>query len=247
MVHVRPGFRLLTINSNYCARLNPWQLYDPIDPGHQLKWLAGELFEAEKAGDVVHIIGHVPPDHRECTQSWLYNYIRIIERFQNIIKAQYYGHTHRDEFRIIYGLKEPKNPIGFELISPSITSYSQTNPAYRIYTIDDKTFEIIEHETYFFNLTDTNTGGKVKPEWKLEYKSSEALGFTPLNPVNFHSLLNKLNNDPLEFEKYYRRYYVMAEVDIAKVLDLSRRGMILEDHQVRDPNIVLPTSIIPAS
>ena len=32
-VKVRPGFRVICLNTNYCTRLNPWSLFDPVDPG----------------------------------------------------------------------------------------------------------------------------------------------------------------------------------------------------------------------
>jgi len=94
-VKLRPGFRVICLNTNYCTRLNPWTMFDPVDPGKQLKWLTEELHAAEMDNDKVHIIGHIPPDNRECTQAWLFNYLRIIDRFQDTVLAAYYGHTHR--------------------------------------------------------------------------------------------------------------------------------------------------------
>ena len=99
-VKIKPGFRIISLNTNYCTRLNPWTLYDPVDPGNQLKWLVKELHSAELASEKVHILGHIPPDNRECTQAWLNNFLRIIDRFEHVVLAQYYGHTHRDEFRV---------------------------------------------------------------------------------------------------------------------------------------------------
>lgn len=65
-VKIKPGFRVISLNTNYCTRLNPWTLYDPVDPGNQLKWLVKELHSAELANEKVHILGHIPPDNREC-------------------------------------------------------------------------------------------------------------------------------------------------------------------------------------
>ena len=48
-VQVKPGLRVMALNTNYCTRLNPWTLYDPVDPGQQLKWLVNELYEAESS------------------------------------------------------------------------------------------------------------------------------------------------------------------------------------------------------
>ncbi|KAI1289740.1 MAM and LDL-receptor class A domain-containing protein 1 [Halotydeus destructor] len=212
--------------------------------GNQLRWLIEELHVAEKDGDKVHIIGHVPPDHRECTESWLYNYIRIVERFTDTITAQFFGHTHRDEFRTIYSVKDPKKPVGFEFICPSVTSYSQTNPAYRIYHVDSHDFTIRDYETYYFNLTDTNDND-LMPSWKLEYTARQTYGVNSFNTDAFHNILQLLETNDHHFEQYYRRYYVQSEVDVAKIWDLTRRELILKDHKVQNPFETEPTNLIP--
>lgn len=107
---VSPTFKVIALNTNYCARLNFWLMYDPNDPGDQLKWLARELNQAEANGQKVHIIGHHPPDNQNCIQQWVHNYMSIIERYQNIITAQFFGHTHFDEFRILYS-SDKKTPV----------------------------------------------------------------------------------------------------------------------------------------
>ena len=56
-------FRLIIINTNYCARINFWTWWNSVDPGNQLKFLIHELFEAENQNQFVHIIGHIAPDH----------------------------------------------------------------------------------------------------------------------------------------------------------------------------------------
>lgn len=94
--------KIIVINTNYCSRENFWQLYDPIDPGNQLQWLVNELFQAEKSGQVVHIVGHAPITSDACTQTWAHNYLMIIDRFRSIIKTSFFGHTHRDELRLYY-------------------------------------------------------------------------------------------------------------------------------------------------
>lgn len=244
MVKVRPGFRILSVNSNYCARLNPWTLYDSVDPGNQLKWLTGELLAAESKGDKVHIIGHVPPDHRECTEGWLFNYGRIVERFSETITAQFYGHTHRDEFRVVYSPSDLNKPVGSQFISPSITSYSQTNPAYRMYETDSDTFRITDYETYFFNLTETNERSLL-PTWKLEYRARDEYKFDEYTPQTFQSLLKRLENDTEAFAQYYRRYYVQSSTENAKTWDMTRRELILKDHRVQNPYSRGPANLIP--
>ena len=51
----------------------------------------------------MHLIGHIAPDKETCNTIWLHNFIQIVTRYQAIIKAQFYGHSHLDEIRIYYG------------------------------------------------------------------------------------------------------------------------------------------------
>ncbi|RWS31290.1 sphingomyelin phosphodiesterase-like protein 2 [Leptotrombidium deliense] len=201
-VKVKPGFRVICINTNYCTRLNPWTLYDPIDPGKQLAWLTRELLEAEYAEDKVHIIGHIPPDNKECTQAWLFNFLRIIDRFQHTVLAQYYGHTHRDEFRILYSPYNLRKPISVAYIGPSITPFTENNPAYRVYKTDEKGY-VKDHETYFFNLTEANKG-QSPPKWIYEYKASKTFNLDDLGPEGWHRFVGRLIEDDHLFQHFHK-------------------------------------------
>ena len=51
----------------------------------------------------VHLIGHIAPEKKSCNAIWLHNFIQIVTRYQAMIKAQFYGHSHLDEVKIYYG------------------------------------------------------------------------------------------------------------------------------------------------
>lgn len=210
MVRQRDKLRIICINTNYCARLNPWSLYNPVDPANQLKWLSEELHNAEQAGDKVHIIGHIPPDNRECTQAWLYNFLRIIDRFNDTVLAQYYGHTHRDEYRLFYSPSQTDVPIGLAYIGPSITPFTENNPAYRLYYMDE-TGMLNDHETYYFNLTEANHS-KHGPKWKHEYRAVDKFGLESMSPESWHKLVAKLQKDDKLFGEFKNLYYRFSDV-----------------------------------
>jgi sphingomyelin phosphodiesterase len=50
--------------------------------------------------------------------------------------AQFYGHTHYDEFEIFYDTNDFKRAINVGYIAPSITPWENVNPAYRLYYVD---------------------------------------------------------------------------------------------------------------
>lgn len=72
------------------------------DPATELQWLIYELQTAEFSGEKVHIIGHIPPGHSDCLKVWSRNYYAIINRYEATITAQFFGHTHYDEFEVFY-------------------------------------------------------------------------------------------------------------------------------------------------
>ena len=56
-----------------------WLLMNNTDPGGQLAWLIQQLLQAERAGDKVHIIGHIPPSG--FTHSFGWSYHSIVNRY----------------------------------------------------------------------------------------------------------------------------------------------------------------------
>lgn len=80
-VLVKPGFRIISVNGNYCSRNNFWLLLNSTDPVGQLAWLVDELDAAEAKDEKVHIIGHVPPGQPDCLKVWSRNYNDIVSRW----------------------------------------------------------------------------------------------------------------------------------------------------------------------
>ncbi|KAB7497963.1 Sphingomyelin phosphodiesterase [Armadillidium nasatum] len=135
-VLVRPKFRIISINTNFCNNKNWWLLVNSTDPAQELQWLIYELQGAELKGEKVHIIGHIPPGHNDCLKVWSSNYYAIINRFETTISAQFFGHTHYDEFELFYDEYRSRRAINVAYIGPSVTSYYGLNPGYRIYTVE---------------------------------------------------------------------------------------------------------------
>ena len=150
------SLKIIVINTNYCSRENFWQLYNPVDPGNQLQWLVAELADAEKKGNIVHIVGHAPVTSDACTQTWAHNYLTIINRFKDTIKTSFFGHTHRDELRIYFAPKtgnsvinpeinpdksensEELDPILVGFVGGSITTFGYVDPCYKVYEMSDE-------------------------------------------------------------------------------------------------------------
>ncbi|RWS30122.1 sphingomyelin phosphodiesterase-like protein 2, partial [Leptotrombidium deliense] len=182
-------------------------------------------------GDKVHLIGHIAPDNRECTQQWTDNFLRILERFKETVTAQFYGHTHKDEFRVYYS-PSTNEPIGMAFLGPSLTSFKGNNPAYRIYSVnEDNTVQ--NHETYFFNLTEANQSA-VGPRWSLEYSALENLHIYSMDAHEWHRFIEKMNENDDLFRMFYNFHSRFSDVKPFEKCDISCKHEILEELKVYD-------------
>lgn len=84
----------------------------------------------------VHILSHIPPGNGDCWTIFSREFSKIINRFESTVAAQFYGHTHKDEFKIFYDLVDRNRPTNVAFIGPSLTPFTELNPGYRVYTID---------------------------------------------------------------------------------------------------------------
>ena len=126
--------KLIFLNTVYCSRKNLWNLFNPVDLGGQLSFLVKELTEAESNNQGAHIIGHLPPNN-ECIESWLSNYISIIDRFSDTIEGTFFGHTHLDQ---LYLYQSNGNSRCTAFLGGSITTFGHVNPCFKIYSMSDK-------------------------------------------------------------------------------------------------------------
>lgn len=206
--NIFPGLRIISLNMNYCDSGNYWLLINSTDPLNQLKWLANVLQNSENIGEKIHIIGHQHPS--SCINSWSIVYYDIVNRYENIIVGQFFGHSHSDYFNVFYDLNNTTRATNVLYIGGSVTTYSNLNPAYRIYTVDGNysasSFRVLDHETHYLNITDANLTGNAV--WKLEYSAKDAYGLENLFPQDWANLIDSIIKDlngPL-FDKVYKYY-----------------------------------------
>ena len=50
--------------------------------------------------------------------------------------AQFYGHTHNEEFKVFYDEVNTTRATNIAYVGGSLTTYSDMNPGYRVYTVD---------------------------------------------------------------------------------------------------------------
>lgn len=210
---IHDGLKVVSLNTNFCHTKNFWLYINSTDPGNQLQWLIHELQISELLHEKVHIIGHIPPGADDCLKVWSKNFNKIVRRFSNTITGQFFGHTHTSEFEIFYDEeKKPTQqtdlnvttvwkPISVGFIGPSLTTFIDLNPSFRIYNIDpSRGFMPTDFETYYVNLTEANLDNTKEPDWYSAGLMSQMFNIQDTSPSSLHNLL----------------------VDIAKELGVSR-------------------------
>jgi len=210
----KPGFRIIALNNMDCYLYNWWVLHESSVAMEQLNWLHDTLLEAEKQGEHVHILAHIPSGSRDCWPVWAREYNRIIERFSKTISAIFNGHTHKDEMSVHYSAKGHAMMVSWN--GGSLTPYSQKNANYKIYEVEPKTLQVVDHHTYIYNLTDANLhGSEHSPEWFKEYQFTET--FTDdLSPAGLDNLLVKMAENPKLLKRFWELKMTSADPTLRK-------------------------------
>ncbi|XP_028396329.1 sphingomyelin phosphodiesterase-like [Dendronephthya gigantea] len=199
------GFRIISLNDNYCNNENWWLLINNTDPAGELQWLIKVLQAAEDNKEKVHIIGHMPVGRSTCLKHWSWNYYKIIDRYESIIMGQFFGHTHQDHFELYYDLNNITRATNIAYIGPSLTTYQNLNPGYRTYTADgsynESTYAILDHSTYYLDLVSTTKDNMV---WKFEYSAKEAYSMSSLQPAAWDDFVTRLGQNYTLFQTYYK-------------------------------------------
>jgi len=206
--HIRApdsGLRILAVNTNYCYRYNFWTLLFPRDPAGQLQWLVGQLAEAEAAGEVVHIVGHVSPGDPSCRPDWSHQYSRIVHRFASTIGAQFFSHTHLDEFQV--AVDGTGRAVSTVYIAPSLSPWTNLNPGYKIYSVDQTSWTVTDTERWFTDLEAANRRRHEAPVWRRLYSARPEYGLTTLAPDSWLALAHRMAHSRGLFQRVYRNYW----------------------------------------
>ena len=226
---VRPGLRLISLNMNYCTTDNYWILINSTDPAGQLQWLVETLQTAEDNNEKVHIIGHQPPS--SCTAAYSWNYNTIVNRYENTIAGQFFGHAHAESFKMFYDENDSKRPISMAFVGPSLTTYSYLNPGYRTYTIDGyyngTSYWTVDAHTTIMNLTATNLLNQTV--FAKEYDARQAYELKNLFPSGWGDLVERLSNDlDGKLMGLVYQYYTKSYADGSQCDHKCRRGLLCD-------------------
>ncbi|XP_076750001.1 sphingomyelin phosphodiesterase 1 [Xylocopa sonorina] len=215
----RKGFRIIVLNSNVCYSYNWWLWYQPKDPDNQLQWLVNVLLEAERNNEFVHILSHIPANSNSCLNTWKREYLRIINRFSHLIKAEFNGHTHNDELAIFYNSADEGQNVAWN--GGSITTYTRLNPNYKIYTINSSNYAVTDYQNWMYDLSSANKDVHTRPTWYESYSFKAEYGLSDLSPKSLSTWLSMAVKNGTLLDKYYKNFYKEAEPSLQAACDLN--------------------------
>eukprot|EP00331_Platyophrya_macrostoma_P010976 CAMPEP_0176429406 /NCGR_PEP_ID=MMETSP0127-20121128/13695_1 /TAXON_ID=938130 /ORGANISM="Platyophrya macrostoma, Strain WH" /LENGTH=283 /DNA_ID=CAMNT_0017811211 /DNA_START=960 /DNA_END=1811 /DNA_ORIENTATION=- len=224
--HKELNMKIVAIDTNVCAVWNWFLLENPTDPAGMLEWLKAELYDAENKNQFVYIIGHIPTG-TDCLYEWAARYQTLVDRFSYTIRGQFFGHTHYDQFQVFYGVENKSEPVGLQLVAPSLTTFvdsylNQTvHPSIRLIEMDVDTGLPLNLYQYRLNLTKYNNLGPVdNVEWDLAYDLLSEYNLTDMSPNSMHLLREKIINDASIANKITKNYFANENAFISNTTEL---------------------------
>ncbi|KUJ19694.1 uncharacterized protein LY89DRAFT_580202 [Mollisia scopiformis] len=221
------GLNIISINTDFWYTDNIFNYYNMTNPDNSgiLTFLADELQKSEDMNQRVWIIGHVLPgyDGSNALPNPTALFYSIVRRFSpSTIAGIFFGHTHEDQLMIYYDylfnstisnnsssiirnttLVDYSQPLNVAYIGPSITPLTGNNAGWVLLQIDAVTFSVVNSQTYFANMSESNSWST--PVWQFEYDTRSIydpnntwLSASPLNGEFWHGVTeNMLENNTI--------------------------------------------------
>jgi len=145
------------------------------------KWLENVLDEAEKKGEIVHIMDHIPMQSSQHTIQCSSRLKILMDRYQNIIRGYFSGHTHNEFLNIVHEYYNEEKPTQINFICSGLTTFSEYQPSFRMYLIDKNELYVQDFIQYRMNLIESNE--KRIPIWFIPYYATELFGVDSMNDI----------------------------------------------------------------
>ncbi|THH12668.1 hypothetical protein EW146_g7480 [Bondarzewia mesenterica] len=189
------------------------------DPNGILSFIVSQLQAAEDASQRAWIIGHIPLGHEDTLEDQSNYYDQIVQRYKDTIAAQFFGHTHVDEFQIAYSDWNNQTIVtadSISFIAPALTPTSG-NPAFKLYDVDPDTYEVMDAKvfigTQYLRSNLPNITSDKTAIWELYYSARASYGplvgpLSPTDPLDasfWHALTEVFESNDDAFQLYNAR------------------------------------------
>ena len=195
---VKDNLRIVSVNCLLCDSFNFNLLYDSSQARLMFKWLENVLSEAEKNGEIVHIMNHIPIANTQHTMQCSGRYKVLLDRYQNIIRGLFSGHSHSEYLTIVHEYYNPEIPTQVNYICSGLTTYSEYQPSFRMYLVDKTELYVQDYIQYRMNLIESNE--KETPIWFNPYNATDLFGVDSMNDLE---KIAKYNITPEYVQHHY--------------------------------------------
>ena len=190
---VRPGLRVVSINSNIYAtgnlQLDP---NNPVDVSSQLNWLADVLRQLRERREVAIIIAHQSPSSWYPLFSARFN--ALLNEYAGVVVNLFWGHTHHSEVQLYTDeTGEHAHTVGY--IGGSFTPYTDTNPGFQTYeytrsTANSSSHLVQDYHVYWIDLPDANR--RRIADWAPHMHARTDCGLPDLSPASWYRLAESI-------------------------------------------------------
>jgi len=202
---LKRGLRLVSMNTQWNDQIN-WYLYLMESQYEaELEWLQNILNGSRAHKEKVILMGHISPGKGALSllSKWAHRYVDLVSEYQDVIVGQFFGHTHTDEFEIMYN-NVTKAPFGISYLAPSLTTFVGRNPSVRVYEFDSN-FKLLDYVQYYVNLTQTIRTNRAT--WEQLYRATTYFGLPDLSPASWNSLVTKMKRDSKVFQRWFSIHF----------------------------------------
>ena len=204
----------------------------------QLAWLTGQIAAARQHGDLVWVMGHIPPGvnlfatvrnlANVCAgtkpQMFLANesLAELLAQNADVVRLAIFGHTHDDEMRLLRRDSTAASAHGAALGVPvkvvaSITPINGNRPSFTLAAIDPATATLTDYTVFMAS----NTTG-VATTWSSEYSYSTTYHEPAFDAASLTRLIPTLQSDgaakTAASQAYLRNYF---PGDISSVIQVA--------------------------
>jgi hypothetical protein len=215
------SLRLVSLNSVLFSTHRPAPV--PGDAAFvQMDWFEDQLDAAKAAGQKVYVLTHVPmgADIFQTVRTFMdgtgrisavrlmwhddYHdrFLQIMENHKDMNVVFFSGHTHMDEFRLLYDAGRVSNPDPI-FGQPAVSPIFGNNPGYRLIHVSAPTWDLQNYTTYYLPLDSAN-------DFSLEYRFNTRYGLNSLDSSAMENLADNLVSGGTAKVDYTDFYYMRS-------------------------------------
>jgi len=230
---IRPGLRLVVVNSGYTAHDNFYLTFTQwdapyIDMAAQYQWLNETLYTAKYVlNETVLIVMH--HEMTDAVEQFQKAYYDLYVAYQDIIMTVLAGHTHNDHFHVwgndnftAGNASDVNRPFATWFSAGSVVQYDGRNPAFRVFQYDRNSHDLMNFYHYRMDTQKSNAAGVA--HWFKAYDAQSEYDLKDISPQSMTELAYQLATNDTLWNRFSFNFYN----GIAHATPLNRKSTVCE-------------------